>query len=391
MTPAEAARTSATAVVGFPDGPRTVPLALQGGGSVPAFAGTFPTDGVSVAPVSVEITGDRRRLVTASLVVADGRAHLRGIGADRLVDEDGDGHPDDLVVDVRVDTSVAGAHNVALDVRDATGTPVPSAGSLADLSAGESTVPVHVPVADLLAGGCAGPFVIANATLAHGTPPTLAESRDVLGTLATTTVCDAASGHVGVTRPVGALRDDDADGRVDGLRFTATVFAPAAGAYAMQGTITGPDGTLVEVQDLARAVDAGANEVTVDVTAAQLAAHGPGRYELVLSAGPEDSFDDLVDSPPGSVVLPPPATMEGLIQQWDDADARGAISSHGLYVSERERLLRVQRAMASGSVTVARRELDRFFADVRTSRDVVADTATAIADYATRVRATIGR
>ncbi len=332
---------------------------------------TMPRGGY--VPVDVTYSdGTLRRVLIAGTALPDGSGSFTGLGSSSRVDTDGDGREDALRLPVQVRVSQPGDYQVAVDLAQ-DGTTLFSAPGAIRLEAGDGVVPVDVPFAELLRVGRDGPFQVRRAILSRGTVGrTIVATVDDLGSTGPFDLASVSSPQVVLSAPTGTGVDTDDDGRLDELRFTGNVTAPRAGDYLVNATLRDPMGRVVSVHETTRTLQAGLQRLVVPFPGELVGANGSGVYTLVgLTAtaveepGLTDTVhaaytrslraSDWVGGTPGPV---------NLREMWNAAQAVGAISPYGFYVSQDLRLGRIQEYVDRGEIASARTELTRFLDDV---------------------------
>jgi hypothetical protein len=155
---------SVTALVAFPDAVTSAevvlaPAADRDGEYTGALSTTQPGRyDVVVSAESARPAFTRRQLV--QLIAAPSRTAFTGEITDRGVDDDGDGHYEQLVVDVGVEVDVAAAYRISGTLTDAAGTALQQALVEAELAAGRQTVSLAFDGAELFASGADGPYLV---------------------------------------------------------------------------------------------------------------------------------------------------------------------------------------------------------------------------------------
>ena len=313
-----------------------------------------------------------RRALIAGIALPDGSGSFTGLGASNRVDTDGDGREDALRLPVRVRVDHPGDYQVAVDLAQ-NGSTLLSAPGSATLAAGDGVVPVDVPFAELLRVGRDGPFQVRRAILSRGTVGrTIVATADDLGSTGTFELASVTSRQVVLSAPTGAGVDTDDDGRLDELRFAGNVTVPSAGDYLVNATLRDPRGRVVSVHETTRTLHAGLQGLVVPFPGELVGANGSGVYSLVGLTATAVDDPSLTDTVHGSYtgalrssdwVGGTPAVLN-LREMWNAAQATGAISPYGFYVSQDLRLGRVQEYVDGSQTARAKAELTRFLDDV---------------------------
>lgn len=124
---------------------------------------------------------------------------------------------------------------------------------MGDLGIGAGQLVLRIPVPALLIDSLDGPFTLRDAVLSRGvTSRAIVARADNLGSTGPFTLAGLVPDEITVSRPTATVSDTNADGKLDRLRFTNTVYVPAAGAHSTEATLTGPSGGAVATINLTR-------------------------------------------------------------------------------------------------------------------------------------------
>jgi hypothetical protein len=393
-----AATRSGTVMIAWREAGSRRELPLTYDGTSNTFRGSFVAPAGTYVPVDVTVSAaGRSRMLTAGTVVADGSGTFSGLGASALVDTSGDGRPDVFRVPVRVSVAASGSYQLAVDLR-AGGRLVLSAPGAAQLPAGAGVVNVDVPVRELLLAGADGPFEVTSAVLTEGTATRRIVARAAsLGQTGDLRLGQVATATVALSLPVPASVDSDRDGRYDLLRFSGTASVPTTGDYLLSGKLVSPSGLVVGTQERTVTLSAGRSAYAVEFPGELVGANGSGRYTLTgltLTAVTDPKDTDRihqVETAPLNAAewIGGSPNVTTLREMWGAAEASGAVAPFGVYVSESNRLERVERAIATGDLSRARAELDTFIQHVGAAGGVDADWRQRLVGYATSLRATV--
>lgn len=401
--PSNAKTNAITAIAYPPTGPVSVSLTKVGNQSgalhTQQWTGTLPVAPGLLTPIEITLTGTNNRTVFTSALTADATAAFTGLGQTQLVDTNSDGKVDELDIAVNVTTTIAGHYQLAVDTYTPAGRRLFSAPAVGDLGIGTGQLIVRVPVPALLVDPLDGPFELRDAVLTRGVTSRATVARAAtLGLTGPFTLTGLVPDEITVSRPTATVSDTNADGKLDRLRFTAIAYVPVAGAHSIEANLTGPAGGTVTTISSTQTMTVGPNPITIDIDPAVITANGTGRYELgPITVTQGTNTDNRGESP--SVTVNIDATqwttapsITGLITLWKAAFTDGSINTRGFYVSELNRLERVQKALNSGDTQTAITELDTFIAHVedRAPKPITDPAALKIATYARTVRATLG-
>ena len=401
--PSAAKANAVTATAYPPSGPVTVSLTKIGNQSgalhTQQWAGTLTVAPGLLTPIEVNLTGTNTRTVFTSAVTADGTASFAGLGQTQLVDTNNDGKVDELDVGVNVNTTLPGHYQLAVDTYTPAGKKLFSAPAVGDLGIGAGQLVVRIPVPALLIDPLDGPFTLRDAVLSRGlTSRAIVARADNLGTTGPFSLAGLVPDEIIVSRPTATVSDTNADGKLDRLRFTTTAYVPVAGAHSIEATLTGPAGGVVATINLTQTTTVGANPIIIDIDPAVIADNGTGRYELgPVTVTQGSNTDNSGESPSVTVTIDAAQwttapNINGLITLWKTTFTEGSITTRGFYVSELNRLERVQNAIATGNTATAIAELDTFIAHVedRAPKPITDTAAATVAAYARSVRTTLG-
>lgn len=262
-----------------------------------SWTGTVTSTESGIHSVTAWVDGARPRYDSTLFTVSSGQAVLTGAFTERL-DGAEDGLADDLVVSPEVTIAAAGRYRLSAELADGTGAIVASAGSVADLPQGTSSVDVKFTGRSIFDSGIDGPYRIVNVVLSRdGTGLVLEDRIDDLGP---TLAYDHTSfDHFPIAFDLDGFSDEavdlDADGIDDVLRVQGSVTVEVGGTYAVNARLLAPDRTeIVEFQTTTQ-LTAGANAFTLVFDGDAIAAAGKDGPYLVedLSVYPTSDVDIL--------------------------------------------------------------------------------------------------
>lgn len=401
LLPPQLRDSTVSALAVGPTGPQTVTLAKVSGPTGPektsVFTGQLQVRPGVVTAVDVRLRGASTRETFTSIETSDAKASFGTVGMTRLVDENADGKPDTLLVDVNVNVTTPDTYHVSVDFTTATGTVLFSAPGEANLAVGAGIITLRAPLLAPMTAGVNGPYLLRRAVLTRGVAWNLSATADSLGTTGPVDLGTISVADVAVRRPVLSAVDSNRDARLDTLRIATTIVPPAPGQYRVEGQLTGPDGGIVKPIDVLVDLVAGPNPFSLVVEGQPIIDAGSGVFALsALNVSAANNENISGSSVATTIIVDTTAwtsapTIGGLIERWNAASRSGEITSRGFYTSELNRLERVAAAIAAGNLTTARSELDTFIAHVedRAPKPITDAAAAEIGAYARAVRATL--
>lgn len=231
---------------------------------------------------------------------SDRSATIGGVVGDRLVDDDGDGVADALVVDVAVTVGRQGWYELIVDFTDGAGDVAFSAPGDGELEAGPGQLSLRAPVEALVAGGQDGPYVLTHAVMFEGDHIRVADAGEVAGRTG------AYPRSALQARELDLLGTTLTADPATGLIVAAEAVVDAPGLYRITGTVTGPDGVLLPVA-LTRRLDVGVHHLSIDVSVQRGTTLAPGTYSIIdLTLTPEAAAGRSVLGRPATTVVPEP-------------------------------------------------------------------------------------
>lgn len=391
-SPSVANKLEVVAFVG--NGPHGDPVALpldRVSGDQLIYRASITPELGSYQPVDIEISGPHTRLVSTGFILADGTGSIEALEYDALVDTDGDNYPDVLELGIRVSSDVAGLHTLSLQLKS--GDVVAGNGpATAQLAVGTNTMVVQIDLVEMAAVGLAGPYEVTDLVLTRGLEMAWVARADSLGLTSPLPLEALGSGILRISRPTAEPSDRDRDGRFDTLTWSWTTWAPQAGTYEFEAALFGPQGEQIGTVSLIEELTEGPNQLTFAFDGAVVGDHLAGRYGLVDLTGVLSSDRQVFARAPAgiSAIFDPARWIAGtpdistLIGLWRDAFNKGEIFVNGLYRSQLNRLLRVERAIEAGNTTRVVRELGRFIDHVtrHSGRLITPEAALQVSGYA---------
>lgn len=391
----DAAR-AASVSASWPDGGTRRSTSLTYDSASGAFRGSFTPPAGTFVPVDIAVlAGGHSRMLTTGLVVADATGTLSGLGVTTTLDTSGDGRPDVFRVPARVSVASAGSYQLSVDLSSG-GRVVLSAPGSAQLEAGTRVINVDVPIRELFLTGVDGPFEITSAVLTEGYATRRIINRVAsLGLTGPFRMDQAPTTRVALSLPTAESVDIDRDGRYDVLRFAGAAFVPTAGDFLLSAILLAPNGLVVGTQEQPVTLPAGRAGYALEFPGELVGANGSGRYTLAgltLTAVTDPRNTDRIHQVQTGqlnaaqwVGATPNATT--LLEMWQAAESTGAVAPFGLFVSESNRLERIDIAVTAGNLTKARSDLDTFIEHVRSATGVEVDWRLRLVGYATTLRA----
>lgn len=382
-----------------------VPLAYQSStASTSMFTAAIaaPTGDATGIFVTASGAGFARNASTG-IYLPNGAGSVGRVHGDTLIDTNHDGVADAIAIPVAVTTAQAGTYQLTVDLAAGTGANAPvvaSGAGSATLPAGGGDITVTVPLSRLLATRAAsGSFEVVNGALTQGTSGrTLVARAADMGATNSYNLDTYSPTTPVLSRPVAASLDTNNDGFYDTLQITAAANVATAGSYRLTGTLYAPNGAALTQISQSVSLQTGRNPLTVNLDGTLIGATGPGIYQvrgLTLTSATDPSRK----ATSGTVMIGPlddsqwigtTPNAPTLSRLWDEAQAAGAISRYGLYMSEHNRLTRVVNAAAAADTVTEAAQLDTFIADINANTSVIDDSwRTRIAVYATALRGRI--
>lgn len=281
-----------------PDGTLT-PITLTPAGDG-HWTGQFTPAAGGVYTILASVGGSEPRAMSTEVDVASGTVSLSSTFSERLVDTDGDGLANQLVLTPTVTVQNPGRYNVTAYLRDASGAEIDVTGGLVDLVAGSQPLDFAFDGQSIYKSGKSGPYQLAQVYIES--PAEITElSVDDMGT--TQPYDYRKFQHFPVLIDPSSLAltplDADSDGLYEALHLTGQVRVDAEGSYEIAASLFAADGT--EAAQLSETVDfvAGANSFAGDFEGTAIwASKSNGPYTvgpLSVSLASDWSVDDTLD------------------------------------------------------------------------------------------------
>jgi hypothetical protein len=167
-------------------------------------------------------------------------AQFTGVVGEDVVDDDGDGRYDGLVLDVEVDTAQAAPITVVGWLEDGSGTPIATTSTQAELDVGTGTVPLRFSGLTIHASGRDGPYTLARAALRvdfqmDGGTLAVAENLHTTAAYAHTDFEALPAVLSGWYTETGI--DNDGDGLYNLLRYRVGLEVRETGVYTVTGQL----------------------------------------------------------------------------------------------------------------------------------------------------------